>query len=125
LNCLFSINGLFKMNSNKPLTSMKKVKRKDSILQKWITAVVEVAVVGAVLSVVLFVDSDLGSAAAAGLEAAVLALVAGAVASEAGVADLVALAVNLDGVTSLATEHMVISELRVMMRSAPNQLTQV
>jgi hypothetical protein len=77
-------------------------------LQKWITAVVEVAVVGAVLSVVLFVDSDLGSAAAAGLEAAVLALVAGAVASEAGVADLVALAVNLDGVTSLATEHMVI-----------------
>jgi hypothetical protein len=100
------------MNSNKPLTSMKKVKRKDSILQKWITAVVEVAVVGAVLSVVLsvvlFVDSDLGSAAAAGLEAAVLALVAGAVASEAGVADLVALAVNLDGVTSLATEHMVI-----------------
>jgi hypothetical protein len=113
------------MNSNKPLTSMKKVKRKDSILQKWITAVVEVAVVGAVLSVVLFVDSDLGSAAAAGLEAAVLALVAGAVASEAGVADLVALAVNLDGVTSLATEHMVISELRVMMRSAPNQLTQV
>ncbi len=82
------------------------MKRKDSILQKLIAAVVEVAVVGAVLSVVLFVDSDLGSAAAMGLEAAVLALVAGVVASEAGVADLVAVAVNLDGVTSLATELM-------------------
>lgn len=82
------------------------MKRKDSILQKLIAAVVEVAVVGAVLSVVLFVDSDLGSAAAVGLEAAVLALVAGVVASEAGVADLVAVAVNLDGVTSLATELM-------------------
>ena len=82
------------------------MKRKDSILQKLIAAVVEVAVVGAELSVVLFMDSDLGSAAAVGLEAAVLALVAGVVASEAGVADLVAVAVNLDGVTSLATELM-------------------
>ena len=65
--------------------------------------------VAAVLSAVLFVHSDLGSAAAAALamEATVVALVAGAAASEAGVADLVAGEVNLNGVTSLAMDYMV------------------